>query len=547
MVGLYIRLSRLDDDLDEYKQVSNSVENQRRLLNEYLEELPDLRGEDVEEFIDDGYSGTNFQRPAFQRMLALIKKRVVTTVIVKDFSRFGRNYVECADYLEKLFPFLGTRFISVSDNYDSGKQNEDRQIEVAMKNIVNSYYSQDLSRKVTTTFDMKRERGEIFFNVPFGYVKDMKHKGKVLIDEEAAEIVRLVFSLACDGKQVSEIAKILNKENIPTIASYNERNKMRGKMVSPEKSEYAAWTGTKVRNILLNEFYTGTYISQRRKQVIAGMKKTVEVRNPVKIPNNHPAIISVETFEKAQEIFKSRQSKYAVGRRYPLKSKVFCGNCGYAMAYRDNVYDECYFYCNHTMETGNNDGCSDERIMEEFLGARVLTQLKSWMMLLEVACGNVDEAEQKRWEGIRILSDEAENLQAEFKTLQSKKLELYESYSDGQISKEEFSTQKEKLSAEIDSIRVELNKLHEKEAKLRKTRNRRKPELDDLMESVRLFENENRLTCKMADTFIEKVTVYDKWCIEITWKCEDLVEKALSDVAEAEKVVSEVGVEKMVG
>lgn len=277
------------------------------------------------------------------------------------------------------------------------------------------------------------------------------------------------------------------------------------------------------------------------------MKKTVEVRNPVKIPNNHPAIISVETFEKAQEIFKSRQSKYAVGRRYPLKSKVFCGNCGYAMAYRDNVYDECYFYCNHTMETGNNDGCSDERIMEEFLGARVLTQLKSWMMLLEVACGNVDEAEQKRWEGIRILSDEAENLQAEFKTLQSKKLELYESYSDGQISKEEFSTQKEKLSAEIDSIRVELNKLHEKEAKLRKTRNRRKPELDDLMESVRLFENENRLTCKMADTFIEKVTVYDKWCIEITWKCEDLVEKALSDVAEAEKVVSEVGVEKMVG
>ncbi|MCD7804461.1 MAG: recombinase family protein [Oscillospiraceae bacterium] len=547
MIGLYIRLSRLDDDLDEYKHVSNSVENQRRFLNEYLEEFPDLRTEDVDEFIDGGYSGTNFQRPAFQRMLALIKKRGITTVIVKDFSRFGRNYVECADYLEKLFPFLGTRFISVADNYDSGRQNEDRQIEVAMKNIVNSYYSQDLSQKVTATFNMKREHGEVFFNVPFGYVKDEKHKGKVLVDEEAAKIVRRIFSLACDGKTGNAIARVLNSENVPTVAAYNKAHEVRGKTKSPEKSEYAAWTGTKVRNILLNEFYTGTYISQRRKQVIAGMKKTVEVKDPVKIPDNHLAIVDTVTFEKAQEIFRSRQSKYAVGRRYPLKSKVFCGNCGYAMAYKDNVYDECYFFCNHSMQTGNHVGCSNYRFSEELLNNKVFTQLRAWMMLLETACGNVDEAEQKRWEGLRFLNDEADTLQAEFKAIQSKKVELYECYSDGQISKEDFASEKEKLTAEIDSIRTELNKAHEKEAKLRKTRNRRKPELDDLMENVKLFENENRLTCIMADTFIEKVTVYDKWYIEIQWKCEDLVEKALSEAAEAEEVMSAVVAERMVG
>ena len=546
MVGLYMRLSRLDDDVDEYKQVSNSVENQRRLLNEYLEESPELRCEEVEEFIDDGYSGTNFQRPAFQRMLALIKKRVVTTVIVKDFSRFGRNYVECADYLEKLFPFLGTRFISVTDNYDSGRQNEDRQMEVAMKNIVNSYYSQDLSRKLTTVLNMKREHGEIFSIVPFGYIKDEKHPGKVLIDEEAAKIVRYVFSLACKGNRQCDIVRILNRENVPTIAAYNKEHQVKGKNNRVEKSDYAAWTGKKVANILYNEFYAGTYVFQRRKRVVVGMKKSVRVENPTKIPNNHPAIVDMETFEKAQEIFMGNKPKCSP-RRYPLRAKVFCGNCGYAMEYNDNIYDECYFYCTQARQTGKKVGCTEEHLPEEFLNARVFTQLKSWMMLLETACGNVDEAEQKRWEGLRLLNDEVDTLQAEFKTLQSKKLELYESFSDGQISKEEFSTQKEKLSSEIDSIRTELNKVHEKETKLRKTRNRRKPELDDLMENVKLFENENRLTCKMADTFIEKVTVYDKWYIEIQWKCEDLVEKALNEVAEAEEVMSEVGVEKMVG
>ncbi|MCD7887767.1 MAG: recombinase family protein, partial [Clostridiales bacterium] len=210
MVAFYIRLSRLDDDLDEHKRQSNSVENQRKLLNDCLAEFPDLRNEETEEFIDDGWSGTDFQRPAFQRMLTLIKKRTVTTVMVKDFSRFGRNYVECADYLEKLFPFLGTRFISVADRYDSGRAGEEQQMELAVKNIVNSYYSQDLSWKITSTFDVKREKGEFFFNAPYGYRKDPECRGKILIDDEAAAIVRRIFSLACKGWGPGDIAKCLN-------------------------------------------------------------------------------------------------------------------------------------------------------------------------------------------------------------------------------------------------------------------------------------------------------------------------------------------------
>ncbi len=280
----------------------------------------------------------------------------------------------------------------------------------------------------------------------------------------------------------------------------------------------------------------GTYIGQKRKRVVTGMSKTVQVSNPVKIPNNHPAIIDADTFEKVQSLFVKTKRRPVEEKRYQLKSKVVCGNCGYNMAYQDNLYEDCYFYCNHTGRTGKRDGCPNDRIPEEVLNARVFTQLKQWMMLLEAACGSVDEAEQKRWEGLRLLGDEAEGLQAEFKSLQSRKLVLYETYSDGNLSKGEFVEQKEKLAAEMDSVRTELNKVHEREAQLRKTRNRRKPELDELMENVKLFENEKRLTCKMADTFVERVIVYDKWCIEITWKCEDLVEAALN---EAERVLGE--------
>ncbi|MCD7804190.1 MAG: recombinase family protein [Oscillospiraceae bacterium] len=523
MIAFYIRLSRLDDDLDERKQLSNSVENQRRLLSDYLSEMPDLRNEDVEEFIDDGYSGTNFERPAFQRMLGLIKKRTVDTVIVKDFSRFGRNYVECADYIEKLFPFLGTRFISVTDSYDSGRQ-DDCGIDFAMKNIVNSYYSRDLSLKVVSAFDVKRENGEFFFGVPFGYLKDEEHPGKVLIDDEAAATVRLIFTLACEDRTTGEIAKILNRENVPTVATYNREHRIKGKACSSEKSDFAAWTGTKVMQILKNEVYTGTYILQKRRCVVAGSKKSVAIDSPKKIPDNHPAIVSAGTFAEAQKIFTGRRKKSPESRRYQLKSKVFCGNCGYAMAYKENVYDECFFRCSHSGQTGLSSGCPDDRFSEELLNELVFRRLRQWMKLLEVACGKAEEAERNRIECLELLGEEAAELQAELGNIESQKLALYESYASGEISREGLALEKKKLSEESDSIRSALAAVHERESRTRALRNRRKPELDVLMENVRLFGNETRLTCKMAETFVEKVIIYDKWQVDIEWKGEELTE-----------------------
>ncbi|MCD7757633.1 MAG: recombinase family protein, partial [Clostridiales bacterium] len=481
MVAFYIRLSRLDDDLDEHKRQSNSVTNQRRLLQDFLAQAPDLRAEDTEEFIDDGWSGMDFQRPAFQRMLALIKKRTITTVLVKDFSRFGRNYVECADYLEELFPFLGTRFISVLDRYDSGKTAQARQmqagsvaevplegreaqlrkyplrVEVAAKNIVNSYYSQDLSRKITSAFDVKRENGEFFFNAPFGYCKDPERRGKVRIDPEAAEIVRYIFALACAGRRPGEIAKRLNRENVPTKAAYNQSHRITGKSTSLETSVYAAWTGAKVSSVLKNEVYMGTYVAQRSRRAAAGAKKAVAVTTSMRIPNNHPAIVSKADFGKAQAIFTRTNRKKSEDRAYPLRSRVFCGTCGYAMAYREALYEDCCFYCAHTIQTGNRVGCPTEHFSESLLNARVFTRLKQWMLTLEAACGSAEAAEQKRREGLRLLGDEAESLQADLTERQEAKVSLYERYREGKLERNTYLAQKCKLTTEQNSIRAELN------------------------------------------------------------------------------------------
>ncbi|MCD7847888.1 MAG: recombinase family protein [Oscillospiraceae bacterium] len=526
MVALYIRLSRLDDNLDERKLESNSVENQRKLLNEFISESPDLRTDDIEEFVDDGFSGTSFQRPAFQRMLGLIKKRTVTTVVVKDFSRFGRNYVECADYIEKLLPFLGTRFISVSDNYDSGKC-EDNGIDVAMKNIVNSYYSQDLSRKVMSTFDLKRENGEFFFAAPFGYLRDENRPGKIVIDEEAARVVSHIFDLACDGRRLSDIARQLNQEKIPTIARYNREHKIKGKANSPEKSDFAAWTGTKVASILKNEVYTGTYIYRKRKRLLTGSKKRVNVGNPKKIPGNHPAIVDCETFYLAQEIFTGTRKKPAENRRYQLKSKVFCGRCGYAMAYQENVCDECFFFCNHSRNTGSDVGCPGEHFSEEILNERVFLRLRQWLSFLETACGKAEESERNRRECLNLLGEEAARLQFSLEACEREKLRFYESYVGGEISREEFFLEKQKLNSEIESLKSELSAIREKESTVRRLRNRHQPELDDLMSDVRLFRNEPKLTRKMAEVFIDKVTLYGKWQLEIDWVGEEAVDSLI--------------------
>lgn len=218
----YLRLSREDGD----KLESDSIRNQRSLINDFVKQHKEIQL--VEEYIDDGYSGTNFDRPAFQRMLEDVKRKKINCIIVKDLSRLGRNYIETGRYLEKIFPFMGVRFIAITDHYDSATGSDDAdQIIVPFKNLINDAYCRDISIKIRSQLDVKRKNGQFIGNfAAYGYLKDPEDKNHLIVDEYAADIVRLIFNLKIDGYSSQRIAARLNEMGVLPPLEYKRSRGM---------------------------------------------------------------------------------------------------------------------------------------------------------------------------------------------------------------------------------------------------------------------------------------------------------------------------------
>ena len=239
---LYIRLSDADDDL-KFKTESESIANQRTLLYRFIRARREFDGYEVVEFVDDGYSGTNGNRPSFERMIESLKNGEANVVICKDFSRFFRDYVEIGDYLERIFPFLGVRFIAVNDGYDSDDyKGSTAGMEVVMKYIVYSYYSRDLSQKIKTVMSTRKSKGEfVAAQPPYGYMKDPDVKRKIIPNPDTAPVVRKIFDLALEGKTPAEIAVVLNDYKLETPSAYYMRMNPDSKKFRTSSKE-ACWT-----------------------------------------------------------------------------------------------------------------------------------------------------------------------------------------------------------------------------------------------------------------------------------------------------------------
>lgn len=225
-LAYYIRLSLADQDTGTFKDESESVSNQRALIQNYIETHEEFHDWNVQEFVDDGYTGTNGDRPKFQEMLERTKRGEIQCIIVKDFSRFARNYILVGEYLEQIFPFLGVRFISINDGYDSKTSTSTADnMSMVLKSVLNAYYSKELSQKIRTTFDQKMKRGEILGHPPFGYVLN-DERTQYIIDPEAAKTIKRMFDLAYEGKTLNEIAGILTAENylVPSVYIREKRH-----------------------------------------------------------------------------------------------------------------------------------------------------------------------------------------------------------------------------------------------------------------------------------------------------------------------------------
>lgn len=438
-VAIYIRLSREDGD----KEESDSVGNQRKLLTEYVAKNEDFIVYDI--YIDDGYSGTNFNRPGFQRMIADIEDGKVNCVVVKDLSRFGRDYIDTGRYLERYFPELGVRFISVTDSIDSMKQTYDMLIPI--KNIFNEQYARDISKKIQATVKSKQKAGEfIGAFASYGYKKSPANKNKLVIDDYAADVVRRIFSLFIQGYGKQKIAKHLNAEGILCPTEYKKANGENYKNSNRlESTTY--WSYSTINSILHREMYVGNMVQGTKHQRMRSKQKKMPKEDWIIVEDTHEPIIDKETWHKVQTLLSKRTRKLDLETNKNIFAGfVKCGDCGRAMA--KNMWQRAdgsktySLYCG-TYKRNGKQYCTPHTLPMAVLEDIVRNDLK---VIVHSADDLKELIQSQSFMGSKIkkiTDSELEKVKAELERVKKLKKSIYEDYREELISKEEFLSYRE--------------------------------------------------------------------------------------------------------
>ena len=429
-VALYLRLSVDEAGTDE----SNSIVNQRHFLHHFLDNSSDFQNFQREEFVDDGFSGTSVNRPAFQRLMTRVKSGEIRHIIVKDLSRFMRDYLELGNYLENIFPFLGVRFIALNDQYDSlTSVNNGVEIDVSFKNLLNEFYAKDVSEKVKSAMNtMKRSGKNMSWLPPFGYLKDPEDCYKIIIDEAVAPIVRRIFRLSIEGLGDKKIALLLNEEETITPAERKmqvSQAKYQKSIILTDEQKRNIWTSNTVRQILKNEAYKGTYLFNTR-TYIKGKHVTRPQSEWERIENSHEALVTPEVFEQAHRARQSRrthqsQQKSCSTENVVLRGFVFCEHCQHRLSLFRNHNQGHYFYCPY---------CRSQ-----------VHLMRSW---------KVDKIEKVIFEVLKNNTQELRkllrvNLPRDIEKLKEKKLATFQDYKENRITRDDFIAKKQELDDKI--------------------------------------------------------------------------------------------------
>lgn len=524
VIGKYIRLSQADRDLmkKENKTESESISHQRDLIQNYIDADPKLSKCRQEEFFDDGYSGTNFDRPSFERLLEKIKSGEITCVVVKDFSRFGRDYIELGDYLERIFPFLGVRFISVNDHYDSNDyKGTTGGLDVVMKNIVYDYYSKDLSVKVKTAKISKMKQGlYLGGHVPYGLKRHPTIKGKLAIDEEAAAVVRKIFGYALEGLCSSEIATKLNEEGLETPGQYYCRKNPRQKKFKNQTGQLS-WNIVMVTKILQQEMYYGAIAQHRREYVMPCSKvsRAIPKEEQIIIEGRHDPIVSKENWLKAQEVIRKISSPVrSQGRDYPLKGVARCGCCGRALQYyrRKKI---SHFKCNAS-KYDPNTGCFVEKIPEDVINEAVLYAIQGAIDCTDAVEKRLQTA--KKHSGTKALDsmNQIKALQAELDRCEDLRMKNIERLNTGDMSKDDYLSERDALNSRVEDLK---RRLIECQSRKQEVETAEDPEVQRFLDASSKYKGRHELTNDMVKAFIESVLIYDPERIEIKWNFSDRV------------------------
>ena len=534
-LAYYIRLSEADEETGKIKDESESISNQRALILKYISDQSEFEGWTIREYVDDGFSGANDNRPAFQRMLERIHEGSIQCIIVKDLSRFARNYILLGEYMEQIFPLLGVRFIAINDGYDSKTTTSAADsMSVVLKSVLNAYYCKELSHKIRATAYLKMQKHEFLGIPPFGYVYNEDHT-QYLIDPDAAMIVRHAFDLALSGKSRTEIASDLNANGYPTIAEYNQLQRKARKSNIPIP-DLPRWDVTKVVNLLRNPVYKGTLVCRKRTVIIPSSHKTrkTDPSEQYVFDDSHEAIVTAEEFDQVQVRFPHQERKAPRKLNdYPLRSVVFCGVCKRAM-HRYQLArgdDGARYYCRSAQLT--NTPCTNTKYSEKELEQIILQSLLPMLQMIQASVGHRRSNQDQVQTMLGQCQQELREAGATEKKLRLEKLEIYEAYIAGTLSVQAYRRKKNELTRRGKVISERLTQLQDQEATLK---NGILPkEVAQVYDSAKAYHTATTLNRDMVSSFVERLYVFEDHC-EIVWKFRDVWEQIVKSGVPTEEM-----------
>lgn len=525
----YLRLSKEDGD----KVESDSIANQRDLIRHFLADKPDIQL--VGEQIDDGYSGATFDRPSFQRMIEEVKSGKINCIIVKDLSRFGRNFVEAGRYIDQIFPEYGVRFIAVNDNFDSARgRSQSDNVMVPFLNLVNDAFCRDISIKVRSQLEVKRKKGDFIGSFAvYGYLKDPDNRHKLIVDEFAANVVRDIFKWKIDGLSQQRIANRLNELGVLSPMAYKQNCGMAYR-TGFQVSTKSKWTSVAVGRILHNEFYIGTLVQGKRTTPNHKVKKTIERPSDewIRIENNHTPIVTIEEFSAVSRLL-LQDTRVAPDQETVslFSGLIFCGDCGQNMV-KNGVCKAGKTYSYYMCCTNRaKKGCSSHRIPEQTVADSVLASVKehiSTVLEIEKTLAFLDtlplqQAEVQKADA-RLISK-----QEEIKRYEKLKATLYESLIDGLIDKSEYLELKAVYDEKMQEARAAALKLKEELENILQNRS----ENSRWITQFKAYYNIDTLDRRMVVTLIERILVYEDCRLQIEFRYQDDYEHALAMIRAA--------------
>lgn len=522
----YIRLSSEDDDLKEgEKPESNSIANQRNLINIYIQSHEEFAGADVVEFCDDGWSGKSFERPAVKEMLEQVRLGKAQCIIVKDISRFGRDYIIAGNYISRVFPFLGVRFIAINDGLDSCRIADVDSLETAFKTLLYDLYSRDLSRKVRSAKRFRAQQGEWMSAIaPYGYMRDTKKKNHMVIDPPAAEVVRRIFKMIAEGLSTVQTAKILNQECIPTPMLYKQAQSNIPRHWNTLYEENF-WTDSAIIRIVRDEQYLGKVVYGKRFYDQIGQSHSLKVskKDWIVVEGMHEGIVTQVEFDRAQAALHEFSERARASCSNPLSKKVRCGICGHAMI-REDV-KQPYFFC-RTSRMVDSYSCSDERVPESDIIEIILTGLHA-QAVSAVRWGQIWEARhQKKKTDFTAIQKQIASLRETCAQQDGQIKELYEALVSGGISRDEYKAAKAMLASRRDHVKAKISELENVLANADSDGKLNNP----FVTSFQKYTEVTSITKEMMMDVLKEVRIYPGGRIEIAWNyCEDL-ERLLRDL-----------------